>query len=575
MEMPLLCIKDLKVEYKQNGEAISGVDGVSLSINKGESLGIIGESGSGKTSLAMAIMGLINKPNEVSGSLVFDGNDINTLDKKQLSRLRWKRIAIVFQNSLDILNPLLTIQEQIYEVLIRHCDFSKEQINKRIMDLLLKVGLTLDTARCFPHELSGGMRQRVLIAMALSCEPELLIVDEPTSSLDSLSKNEIIKLLSELYIENNFALLIISHELDTVLKLTSKVCVMYSGTIVERGSTSEVIVDPMHVYTKGLLKSSPAINPFGDMWGIPNERSRVGKLGCPFENRCTQSIEICKTKKPKLNYILPNREVSCHRGGIVTILRGTALSKSYKSKSRTIEACINCNIEIKSGEIVALIGESGSGKTTLASILSGILKSDQGEVLFEEVPVRGNNFTSRQEGVQMVLQDPFSAINEKLSVGEAISEPVKIMTKQSSDLLKADVQRVLKEVQLPSEDAFLNRKCYSLSGGQRQRVSLARSLMVKPKLLIADEISSMLDPSTQANILRLLKKLQNEKGFSMLYITHDLAVARKIADRVYVMAQGKIVEEGMASKVFLNPDHEYTRKLVGETENWYVLNNKG
>lgn len=565
MDNSLLCVKNLQVEYNLDEEVITGVDDLSFSINKGESLGIIGESGSGKTSMAMAIMGLIKEPGEAQGNILFHGQDINELGKKQLNFLRWKKIAIVFQNSLDILNPLLTIYEQIYEVLIRHTDLCKKEINERIIDLLLKVGLSKDVLSSYPHELSGGMRQRVLISMALSCEPELLIVDEPTSALDMVSKNEIIKLLSDLYKRNNFALLVISHELDTVLKLTSNLCVMYSGSIVEKGKTSEVITNPMHTYTKGLLNSSPLINPFGDMWGIPNEMITSRNPGCPFMDRCTQSIDLCKTQKPKLRHISKNRQVACNRGGIVTLLQARNVSKTYKTKERTIEACIDCNIEVKSGEIVALIGESGSGKTTLASIVSGILKADKGKVLFEENPINGNNFTSKENGLQMVFQDPFSAINEKLSVLDVIDEPLKIIKKISGDSLKSQVEKVLKEVQLPNDKDFIGRKCYTLSGGQRQRVSLARSLIVYPKLLIADEISSMLDPSTQANILRLLKKLQNSKGFSMIYITHDLAVARKISDRIYVMSEGRIVEDGIASRVFSHPKDQYTKKLIGES----------
>lgn len=564
MDKSLLTIKNLSVKYNMEDETIKAVNNLNLSINRGESLGLIGESGSGKTSTAMAIMGLIKKPGEVKGNILFNGKDINGLSKKQLDQLRWKKIAIVFQNSLDILNPLLTIHEQIYEVLIRHTDLSKLEINQRINELLTKVGLSLDMAYSYPHELSGGMRQRVLIAMALSCEPELLIVDEPTSALDMISKNEIIKLLSGLYKENNFALLVISHELDTVLKLTSNVSVMYSGSVVEQGDTGEVITGPRHTYTKGLLNSSPAVNIYGDMWGIPQERKESEESGCPFKNRCTQKIDLCKNKKPVLEYVGANREVACNRGGIVTILKGENISKTYKSKNRSINACVNCNIDVKSGEIVALIGESGSGKTTLASILSGIENPDKGEIIFGDRLVKGNNFTSVENGMQMVFQDPFSALNEKLSIKEAISEPLKIMKKSSEDFLEDEIKKVLGEVQLPASDKFMNRKCYTLSGGQRQRVSLARSLIVKPKILIADEISSMLDPSTQANVLRLLKKLQNEKGFSMLYITHDLAVARKIADRIYVMSKGEIVENGTVSKIFANPQHEYTKKLIGE-----------
>lgn len=409
------------------------------------------------------------------------------------------------------------------------------------------------------------MRQRVLIAMALSCEPELLIVDEPTSALDMVSKNEIIQLILDLHKENQFALLVISHELDTVLKLTSNISVMYSGLVVEKGKSLEVIKEPLHTYTKGLLNSSPAVNPFGDMWGIPKESGNYENHGCPFKNRCTQSIELCENTKPKLQYVSDNREVACNRGGIVTILKGEGISKTYEYKERSIKACDNCNIIVKSGEIVALIGESGSGKTTLANILSGVLKPDKGKIIFEDDLVKGNNFTSRENGIQMVFQDPFSSINENLSIKQAITEPLMIIKDLHLDSTEKELRRILREVQLPNDDNFINRKCFTLSGGQRQRVSLARSLIVNPKLLIADEISSMLDPSTQANILRLLKNLQNEKGFSMLYITHDLAVARKIADKIYVMSQGQIVENGIASKIFLKPKHDYTRKLIGES----------
>ncbi len=564
MSQSLLEIKNLSVEYKVEDEIVKGVDSLSFSIDKGESLGIIGESGSGKTSMAMAIMGLIKKPGQVRGSILFDGKEINALAQKQLNEIRWKRMAIVFQNSLDILNPLLTIHEQIYEVLIKHTHLLKPAINERIDDLLIKVGLSVDLACSYPHELSGGMRQRVLIAMALSCEPELLIVDEPTSALDMVSKNEIIKLLSDLFKENNFALIVISHELDTVLKLTSKVSVMYSGTVVEKGDTSEVLTGPRHGYTKGLLNSSPCVNVFGDMWGIPSERKESDDLGCPFKNRCTQNIDLCQYKKPGLAFISPNRQVSCNRGGIVTLLKGEDICKTFKCKGRLVNACVNCNIHVKSGEVVALIGESGSGKTTLASILSGIGSPDRGATMFEGHLVKGNNFTSKEDGMQMVFQDPFSAINEKLTIEEVVSEPLRIINNSSKACFDSQIQDVLKAVQLPNDAGFIKRKCYTLSGGQRQRVSLARSLIIKPKLLIADEISSMLDPSTQANILRLLKKLQNERGFSMLYITHDLAIARKIADRVYVMSQGEIVESGTATQIFSNPEHDYTKELIGQ-----------
>lgn len=562
MNRPLLKIENLSVEYEIDNEIIKGVNDLNLSINEGERLGIIGESGSGKTSMAMAIMGLIKAPGIVKGSICYDEKDINKLSKDELNTLRWKKIAIVFQNSLDVLNPLLTIHEQIYEVVIRHTELSKSKANKKVIALLKSVGLNSDLKNCYPHQLSGGMRQRVLIAMAIACDPELLILDEPTSALDTISKNEIIELILNLYEKNKFALLAISHELDTILKLTSRMAVMYSGSIVEKGHTLEIIKNPMHTYTRGLLNSSPSLNPYADLWGIPNRSKKLKNIGCPFRSKCTQSIELCKKNKPKLKYISLEREVACNRGGIVTLLQGKDIEKTYKYKGKTISACKNCEIEIKSGEVIVLIGKSGSGKTTLAGILAGIIKPNSGYISFDNTLVSGNNFTSKENGIQMVFQDPFSAINENLNIREVIGEPLEIIKKYSHDEIEEKIIKVLEEVQLPKDKKFLLRKCHTLSGGQRQRVALARSLIMEPKLLIADEISSMLDPSTQANILRLLKKLQNEKGFSMLYITHDLGVARKIANKVYVMNNGKILERGNSVKIFSQPENDYTKKLV-------------
>lgn len=562
MYKSLLRVEHLSVDYKLNNGEVNAVRDVSFSLNQGDSLGIIGESGSGKTSLAMALMGLIKEPGEVRGNVYYEDVDINSLSKREIKSIRWNKIALVFQNSLDVLNPLLTIYEQISEVIVKHLKLSKENTSKRVKELLKMVGLSIETKDYYPHQLSGGMRQRVLIAMALACDPEVLIVDEPTTALDAVYKNEIIKLLSELHEEKKFALLVISHELETISHITSKVNVMYSGCILEKGITSEVLKNPMHTYTRGLLDSSPVINPYRDLWGIPGESGGSKESGCPFRKRCTQSIEICNTRVPKLEYVSLERQVACHRGGIVTLLEGKNINKTYKNKKTSVKACENCSIKIRSGEIVALIGESGSGKTTLAGILSGTILPQGGEVVFEEKLVSGNNCTSIKNGMQIVFQDPFSSINERFSIEEAISEPLRIIKEDSYEKIKIEVKKALEEVQLPNDENFLNRKCYTLSGGQRQRVSIARSLVMRPKLLIADEITSMLDPSTKANIIRLLKGLQNKNGFSMLYITHDLPIARKIADRVYVMHNGKIVEQGIASKIFSAPADDYTKKLV-------------
>ncbi len=564
MSQPLLEINNLSVTYKASNHEVKAVKDLNLILNKGDSLGIIGESGSGKTSLAMAIMGLTQSPGQVKGDIYYKGQAINQLPKKELDDIRWKGIAIVFQNSLDVLNPLLTVKEQIHEVIIKHLTTSKAKATKQVYKLLEMMSLDHKCAESYPHELSGGMRQRVLIAMALACEPEVLIVDEPTTALDSVCKSKIIKLLVRLQKEMKFAMLVISHELQTILQLTSKVGVMYAGSIIESGISKDVIKNPMHVYTRGLLNASPALNPYRDMWGIPGEVTGKITSGCPFQDRCVQKIDVCKEKMPKLQYISLERQVACNQGGIITLLKGKDISKTYTSKNRQVLACDQCHIDIKSGEIVALIGASGSGKSTLAGILSGILKADQGEIVFQDTQLAGNNLTRIKEGIQVVFQDPFSATNEKFTIEQTVREPLDIIKDGTAKDRQQSVISALSHVQLPTDEAFLSRKCYMLSGGQRQRLALARSLVMAPKLLIADEISSMLDASTQANMIRLLKGLQNSRGFSMLYITHDLAIARKIADRVYVMHQGRIIEDGMACDIFEAPVEKYTKTLIAQ-----------
>lgn len=562
MEKSLMRVENLSVCYRIEGGQYSAVNDVSFELNRGDSLGIIGESGSGKTSLALAIMGLLQSSAEVNGKIYYENTDLQRLSNKERNQFRWCKIAIVFQNSLDVLNPVLTVHEQIIECIIKHMDMTEKEADQKARLLLEMVGLDSQWGLYYPHQLSGGMRQRVLIAMALSCEPDILIVDEPTTALDAIAKAEIIGILAKLHKERKFTLIVVSHEMQTITKLTSKVMVMYSGHIVEEGITKDVLKKPMHTYTRGLINSSPEINPYRDLWGIPGDVEQVNEVQCPFYPRCTQREYMCKTKIPKLEYVSVERKVACNRGGIIKILYVKGISKRYEYKGKTVKACKDCDMEIRSGEVVVLIGESGSGKTTLASILSGALQADKGEILFEDQKVKGNNATCRKNGIQIVFQDPFSAVNEHLTVQEAVREPLDILKLGTKEERKKIVVQALKDVQLPSDDRFLSRKCYMLSGGQRQRVALARSLVMEPKLLIADEISSMMDPSTQANILRLLKGLQNSKGFAMLYITHDLALAQKIADRVYVMYKGEIIEHGMVTDVFNSPKESYTSKLV-------------
>lgn len=562
----LLTVDKLSVQYNIGETTVMALDEVSFSLEKGGSLGIMGESGSGKTTTAMALMGLQDKAAITGGQICYGDVDLRQLSEQGWNQYRWRKLAIVFQNSLDVLNPVLTVFEQIHECLRRHTSLPPAAAREKIDQLLRNVGLAPSCQTCYPHQLSGGMRQRVLLAMALSCNPDVLIVDEPTNALDAVTKTEIIDLLAKLQQKHGFGLIVISHEIHTVARLTSRLLVLYQGRVVEEGLTKDILNHPMHNYTRGLLHSSPEMNPYRDMWGIPGETENNPNRGCPFYARCNQHIDCCISNKPDLKYVALERRVACNRSGIVTLLQGIELNKTYTCKGNSLKVCNNCTLEIRSGEIVALIGQSGSGKTTLSSILAGVLLPDSGEVIFQGEKVTLNSVTRKKQGIQIVFQDPYSSINEHFTVEQAVREPLDILRQEGSVAnLREIVSTALLNVQLPGNDeSFLTRRCHTLSGGQRQRVAVARALVMEPKLLIADEISSMLDPSTQANLLRLLKGLQNRKGFAMLYITHDLAVAQKIADRVCVMYQGTIIEKGNAADIFTRPVQQYTRKLVEE-----------
>ena len=549
MEETILRVKNLTVIY--HGGKEPAVHQVNFALKRGSSLGLIGESGSGKTSIGLAIMGLLTKTATIEGAVYYQGTELGSLSVKERSSFYWRKIAMVFQNSLETLNPVLTVGEQIEECLRRHTTLTRVESKEKVKELLIKVGFDPARGLCYPHQLSGGMRQRVLTAMALSCDPDVLIIDEPTTALDAGAKNEMIQLLAGLHRERKFALVVISHELPVIANLTSRIMVMYKGKIVEEGKTKDVLKAPQHTYTRGLINSSPALNPYRDLWGIPGAREEATTDGCNFFPRCSQRLESCKNIPPRLEDVFMERKVACYRGGIVTLLQGKGISKSYRFKGKTIMACVDCEIAIRAGEVVALIGESGSGKTTLAEIISGVLAPDAGEVFFEGERVSGHNASACKNGLQIVFQDPFSALNEHFTVEQAVREPLDILKLGTLVERKALVKQMLKELQLPGEDEdFLMRRCYTLSGGQRQRVALARSLVLEPQLLVADEISSMLDPSTQANMIRMLKGLQNTKGFAMLFITHDLMLARKIADTIYVMRQGRIIQQGPVSGAF-------------------------
>ena len=416
----LLEIKNLAVTYDHVHPPVKAVDGISLQLRKNECLGIIGESGCGKSSLALGITGLIKRDEgAVSGEIIYNGQNLVGLPESKLKAYRWREIALVFQNSLEVLNPVLKIGEQVGEPLKTHYHFSPAEADQRVVKLFEMVDLDPRWRHHYPHQLSGGMRQRVLVAMALSCNPKLLIVDEPTTALDPLSKNEILGLLQNLQKKFGFTMLIISHDLGVIKKLTTRMVTMYCGRFLEAGLTADVLRNPMHCYTRGLLNSSPNLFKYKDLWGIAGEPAMASAAkGCGFYDRCCQSGENCSRSRPPLEYVALERMVACHKGGIETFLKAEGIKKAYKLKNMKVEAVKDAGLEIKSGEVIALVGESGSGKSTLAHILAGVLKADAGRIFFKNKEVRGRWATKMLGGMQIIFQDPFSATSDRLSVLE-------------------------------------------------------------------------------------------------------------------------------------------------------------
>jgi peptide/nickel transport system ATP-binding protein len=562
--MSLLKVNDLKCRYMTDIDTVRAVDGISFEIEEGEVLGIVGESGSGKTTVALGIMGLLPENTAVSGEILYRDELISSLPESRMDKFRWKDIAIVFQNSLEVLNPVLKIGVQVTEPMLKHLGISSDRARGKCADLFRTVGLDPKWMDSYPHQLSGGMRQRVLLAMALSCDPKLLILDEVTSALDAFTRKEIRDLLVNLQKKNGYTMLMISHDITFVSSVASRIAVMYSGRVVETGPVRDILVSPRHPYTRGLVHSTPDIFVYKDLWGIPGDVPAGDEFkGCPFSPRCTQKIDICSKVSPVL---MPagGREIACHRGGIAGLLEARNLSFRYRlPDGEYLQAVEDVNLEVKEGEVLAVVGQTGSGKSTLAHLLANVIRPELGEVLFMGGNVNRGNFGNSLNGIQIVFQDPFSSTSNRFTVLDAVKEPLYINKIGSNGDRLQMVKNALGLVRLPGNDNFLKKYCGELSGGQRQRVALARAMVMEPKLLIADEITSALDVSTSANILRLLKGLQNRRGFAMIYISHDLSLTLKIADRVAVMNSGKIVEVGNSHDVMLSPAEEYTKRLVG------------
>ncbi len=519
----LLNVENLMVEYPG-----FSLHPLSLHLDEGEILTVIGESGSGKTTLAKAIACLQNEEARVSGSVVLKGQELLTMPERERKKLRMTAFSIAFQNSVQYLNPTMTLRAHLQEILDR--EYPRRRQDGVMKMLMEEVGLTYEDLSRYPRELSGGMAQKFLLANAVALRPGLVILDEPTGAVDKTSAEELMQLILKLNREHRIAFLIITHDMYVASKLGQRMMVLYEGHVMEEGRTEQVLDQPRHPYTRGLLQASISLNIAKDIWGIPPGREGCSAHHCcPFYGRCTQSVEICGREAPRLEKLADGRWIACHRGGIVKILEGRKIGKSY-GKQRVLS---QCDLTIHSGEIISLVGRSGAGKTTLARILSGFDSGHyEGQVLFEEKAPDFKALHKAIGGIQLVFQDSEASLNPRMTVLDAVAEPLFL---NGAPRRQEKTLQAMQDVGLPVSEAFLGKTIRTLSGGQKQRVALARALTMEPKLLIADEPTSMLDPSSCANVLRMLKAMQNQRGFSMLMITHDLESAAKISDSIYLL----------------------------------------
>ena len=573
----MLEVVDLRVHYvgrvgESKDRPVRALDGVSFTVTRGEVLGIVGESGSGKSTLALALMGLARTA-KVSGKVRFNGVYLPLEDEQAMAAVRWRRIALVFQGTGSGFDPVYRIGTQIVEPMLAHLGIGKREAAARAADLMELVGLSPDQLGRYPHQLSGGERQRAMVAMALSCDPELLILDEPTASQDVLGAAALLDLFRRLKDERKLTSIIISHDLTDIARLADRTAVLYAGRLLETGRTTDILNDPAHPYTWGLVNAFPLITRAKDLCGIRGTTPDPinPPSGCRFHPRCSQAKEICKTNEPRLAPPAPafardGRLIACHLGGTLTILSVQNIRKTYWQRGHPpVEAVRGACLTVREGEVVGLVGRSGSGKSTLARIIVGLESPDSGRVTFEGhelTGARSNLPPSIRSRIQLIFQDPYEALSPRLSALQIVREPLDIQglgdTKERNDR----ALQALEAVNLATDPDFLASHTHELSGGQLQRLAIARALVLNPKLIVADEPVSMLDASERAKVLQLLKRLQNERGLAMLLISHDLALVRKVSDRIAVMCMGEIVELRPSHQLLNAPQHPYTRDLI-------------
>ncbi len=549
--MSFLKIQNLSVDYKLRKETVHAAKDINIEIKRGEIVGLVGESGSGKSTVANAIIDLIDEPGKVSEGSIYL-SDINIHEnKKNILNLRGKKIGFIFQDPQTSLNPILTIGQQLIETIQTHLNLSNSEAKEKSINLLKEVGIKDADKRFndYPHQFSGGMRQRVVISLSLCCEPELLIADEPTTALDVSIQSQILELIKKLTKERNLAVILITHDMGVIAETTNRVAVMKNGNLVELGTTKQILTEPQETYTKSLVSSVPPTNKKISRFKIIEK-----------ENNNQENINL------KILNRWNKREISKKDLVQIKNLSKTFNEGFFTEKSQNnVLAVDTVSFNIQEGKSFGLVGESGSGKTTIAKMIVNLFKPTSGEIYFDDVCI--NNIKSNKEllkfrkQIQMIFQDPYSSLNGRLKVKDIIAEPIKLHDANiSSNELNEYINDLLDSVELSKSSA--ERYPHEFSGGQRQRISIARALATKPRLLVCDEPTSALDVSIQAQILNLLKDLQEQLNLTILFISHDLPVVRQMCDDIGVLKNGKLCEVSETEELFKNPNHEYTKELL-------------
>ncbi|MGC9806984.1 ABC transporter ATP-binding protein [Schaalia odontolytica] len=615
MNTPLLQIKDLHTDIEIRSGVVRALSGVDLHVNPGETLGIVGESGSGKTMTALSLMGLLPQGGRVSsGSIILDGQDLTQLPLKEKRKLRGTKVGMIFQDPLTSLNPTMKIGLQVCEPLRVHEKMSKKDALERAVEILKRVGMPRPEVviNNYPHQLSGGMRQRVMIAMALVCQPRILIADEPTTALDVTTQMQILDLIDELRDEYKMGVILITHDLGVVAGHTDRVSVMYAGRIVETAPTKTLFTEPRHRYTSSLMAALPerALAAGTKLFSIPGAPPSLTNLpvGCRFAARCLWATDECRAGYPDLSgdenhsyacfhpvqdtdespallqakldaEASPEGSEDAAKAASVPVaarshdalLDVKEASREYESAGSgffnrnkgVVSAVDRVSITVKKGETYGLVGESGCGKSTVGRLIAGLEPPSGGaiELLGRDLAtLKGRDAVKMHQDVQMMFQDSYAAMDPRMRIDQILAEPMSIQKTGTARQIAERIMEILEQVGLTEE--ILDRYPHEFSGGQLQRIGFARSLTLAPDLIVADEPVSALDVSVQAQVLNLMKDLQEELGLSYLFISHDLAVVQYMADRIGVMYLGRIVEEGPAKEVVENPKHPYTKALI-------------